>query len=593
MISPTPLDDLVDRHETGSTARSATAPLVGAGLDAAVQRWIGLLLLAVGLLSIATTGFLATQAGGPSAADVAWVALLALGTAGLALVLPWTNWPHAALLGLATTALGLLVVVDIISEYSRTSQAAATYPVYVVLILTWVGFTQPRRTALAYALCAGSALAFLVLLRPDSAIPLSALVVVVPAGAALGEAVSWVMSELRAAQRRDASGSERLGALARTLDGLPGQDHLAGAAREIAHAACELFDSPAAQVLLLDESGEIIAGSSGPAPIVAGLDARTDLARRLLRNDDVAGGTGGAEREGAVESPGADVLLRADDASATPAAPTASRPGEPPDEPPGNRPDGRTGRRLRGTLGGDASRPRTRRLRPIRTSAPAGATRARDGGLVLTLAGPRRTVGVVALAPPRQVGAGQDALARLFAGQIGTVLEQFETIRALGHAVRHDELTGTGNRRHATELLTGMRSGDGLILVDIDHFKSVNDREGHRGGDRLLRALGGYLRNYVRGSDNVARFGGDEFIVVARGVGADATAAAERLLDGWRQLGTSATVSIGVAVHSAGAAPEDTLDRADQALYQAKANGRNQVATWSSNGGRTGRTMQP
>lgn len=560
-VTATSITPVRDLSVDGVEQASATAG--GSASFGTVRRWVGLFLLAIGLLSVANAGFLATQAGGPSGVDVAWVALLTLGIAGAAIVLPWPSWPHVALLGLATASLALLVLIDVVSAYSRTSQAAATYPIYVVLILAWVGFTQPRRTALAFALCAGSALALVVLLRADSAIPLSALAVIVPAGAALGEAVSWVMAELRAAARRGVLDGERLASLARVLDRLPRQAHLGAAAQQVADAACALFESPAAHVLLLDDDGETLAATSGSPALVAALDARTDLARRLLHPPE-----DGPTDPDAFESD-SDAANQAD-----------HEPGDEPDHEAAalQRSPGRSGRH-HGTARRTAAR-RARRIR-IRTGPTAGALRVRDGGLVLTLAGPRRVVGVVALAPPRQASIGQEPLARLFASQVGTVLEQFETIRSLDHAVRHDELTGTGNRRHATELLAGLRPGDGLILVDIDHFKAVNDREGHRGGDRLLRALGEYLRTCVRDSDNVARFGGDEFIVVARGLGTDAAAAAGRLLEGWRELGTSATVSIGVAVHTNATLPEDTLDRADKALYQAKAQGRNRLVAWS------------
>jgi diguanylate cyclase (GGDEF)-like protein len=206
-------------------------------------------------------------------------------------------------------------------------------------------------------------------------------------------------------------------------------------------------------------------------------------------------------------------------------------------------------------------------------------TRAEDDRFHITLKGSVGAVGTVSVvASPVAGDAYTTQLARLFASQVGTSVEQFELIRSLDHAVHHDELTGTGNRRHAATLLDRLRAGDGVILVDVDRFKDVNDIGGHRAGDALLQALGTYLSSYVRGSDDVARFGGDEFLVVVRGIGSDIAGTASRLLQGWRDLQPKATISIGVAVHKVGDRSEHTLERADTALYRAKGLGRDQLA---------------
>jgi len=141
-----------------------------------------------------------------------------------------------------------------------------------------------------------------------------------------------------------------------------------------------------------------------------------------------------------------------------------------------------------------------------------------------------------------------------------------------------DDLTGVGNRRLANVLLDSMEPGDGLILLDLDHFKSVNDTRGHAEGDRVLMQLGSFLLNAVRDADTVARYGGEEFIVLVRDAGAGLGPIAERLLAGWRDVGTGVTVSAGAAIHTKLHGPTVTLKRADELLYQAKAAGRDQIA---------------
>jgi len=200
-------------------------------------------------------------------------------------------------------------------------------------------------------------------------------------------------------------------------------------------------------------------------------------------------------------------------------------------------------------------------------------------GPTIPLVGGRQQVGRVELhgggeATDRYV----EGLSQLFAIQVGTTVAQLHTISELGRAVRRDALTGTGNRRHATELLDTLRPGDALLVVDLDRFKDVNDTWGHRAGDEVLHQLGTYLQACVRSSDDVARVGGDEFVVVARGAGSEVAATAERLLRGWREAGHRTTISIGGALHRPDGETEATFDRADAALYEAKARGRDQVA---------------
>jgi diguanylate cyclase (GGDEF)-like protein len=138
-----------------------------------------------------------------------------------------------------------------------------------------------------------------------------------------------------------------------------------------------------------------------------------------------------------------------------------------------------------------------------------------------------------------------------------------------------DDLTGLGNRRRANSMLDGLQPGDGLVLFDLDHFKAVNDEFGHAEGDRILSLLGEYLAAAVRDADTVARFGGEEFLLVVRSAGEHVGATVDRLLGGWRSVGAGVTLSAGAAVHVAGKSPSDTLKLVDTLLYRAKDAGRN------------------
>ena len=201
------------------------------------------------------------------------------------------------------------------------------------------------------------------------------------------------------------------------------------------------------------------------------------------------------------------------------------------------------------------------------------------GMLIVPLRGSRSVLGAVALSYGDEavpdaftVHAGQ-----LFGAQAGLALEQLRVKEELTTAAMEDALTGVGNRRRAAALLEGLRPGDAVVLIDLDHFKLVNDTAGHATGDRVLVLLGRYLREAARGADTIARYGGEEFLLVLRNAEEGARAATERLTQGWRDLQPLTTFSAGVAVHVAGRSPAATLGRADAALYRAKRTGRDRV----------------
>ena len=177
--------------------------------------------------------------------------------------------------------------------------------------------------------------------------------------------------------------------------------------------------------------------------------------------------------------------------------------------------------------------------------------------------------------------------------QLAEQVEVIERLRAgLAEEAVRDPLTGLHNRRHLDRALgAGLaarpRTGElALLVVDVDHFKRVNDRFGHGAGDTVLTAVAGTLAGAVREGDTAARLGGEEFVLVLPGAGREqALARAERIrrtvaaarhdLDG-ETVGV--TVSVGVAVCPAdGATAAALLEAADRALYTAKATGRDRV----------------
>ena len=159
-------------------------------------------------------------------------------------------------------------------------------------------------------------------------------------------------------------------------------------------------------------------------------------------------------------------------------------------------------------------------------------------------------------------------------------------------AVR-DPLTGLHNRRHLdermrAELAYAARHETPLsvLIIDVDHFKKINDTLGHGAGDAALRALGERLNRSVRAEDVVARYGGEEFAVIARGIRAvGALQLAERIRETvarmrvpYEDTSIAFTVSIGVATMDGNrkfANVEELLKTADEALYKAKSSGRN------------------
>jgi diguanylate cyclase (GGDEF)-like protein len=166
----------------------------------------------------------------------------------------------------------------------------------------------------------------------------------------------------------------------------------------------------------------------------------------------------------------------------------------------------------------------------------------------------------------------------------------------LVHRTSHDSLTRLPNRQHFLERLAEARGAAGtgnlnvgVVFVDLDNFKHVNDSLGHEAGNELLVAVAGRLRGAVRPADLVARFGGDEFLVLAEQLAdaRDATQLAWRLAQSLRApfsiAGTevNVTASFGVATsRDPDEADENLVRKADAAMYTAKQRGSNRVAVF-------------
>jgi diguanylate cyclase (GGDEF)-like protein len=196
-----------------------------------------------------------------------------------------------------------------------------------------------------------------------------------------------------------------------------------------------------------------------------------------------------------------------------------------------------------------------------------------------------------ALTTGDRVQLGRDCLMRF--ALVDEEEEAFQ--RRLYEASTQDTLTKLPNRRCLIERLAGEishahRGGNdvGLLMIDIDHFKGINDKFGHVAGDQVLRAIAQAGAKAVRASDVFARYGGEEFVVVARDTGkADAAALAERLRRAIRELRVEVgsgsvvvTVSIGIAVLSECERGDDgrqLFARADSRLYAAKVAGRDRM----------------
>lgn len=485
--------------------------------NAAIGRLAGWVYLGGGLTGLAALALTSSYPGGVSRVLLVEVCITGATIGALsAWVLPWERWPRGATLVLVVFGLALLALANVvIGDWMPTF-----YGVFYMVIFGWLGLSQGRWSAALWS----PAVAVAYLLPPwlDGSPPegdalsgfmLSALVSL-PAGVLLGELIAWVSDELRQAELSDARRLKGMGALLEASTTLAYQLDEAASSDVVAKLAGELLSGDAAIVFVLPDSGRLEAAGAWPL----------ESPELVLELDGAFGHVVGPilAEQGVAElawGPSVEVNELLDGFGARSAVAMA----------------------LRGAT------------EPI--------------GLVLVLRDGRSS----------WLDAFTEDLARAFALQAGLALERAWQARSLLDASMRDELTGLGNRRSAMLLLSQAAPGDIIGMLDLDHFKEVNDTLGHAVGDDLLRDLGEYLDEAIRGSDHVARYGGEEFVILLRGAGGRAKSTFERLLEGWRVRLPEATFSVGYAVHQQGRTSSATLKMADRALYQAKEAGRDRA----------------
>jgi diguanylate cyclase (GGDEF)-like protein/PAS domain S-box-containing protein len=235
----------------------------------------------------------------------------------------------------------------------------------------------------------------------------------------------------------------------------------------------------------------------------------------------------------------------------------------------------------------------------IRTTLPiagalvrlaSGSVLASDGAV--TASARRLRIGAndqLLIEPERELTDEETSIVRAVTHTLATALARLRGEERMRHDAVHDPLTGLANRtllrdrlQHACSRSVRERGDPAVLFLDLDGFKEVNDVHGHSTGDAVLVEIAARLRTAVRPADTVARFGGDEFVVICEEVDdAAAVVLAERLLDAIAQplviagIELRMTASIGIAVGHGDA--ESLLADADAAVYRAKAVGGGQL----------------
>jgi diguanylate cyclase (GGDEF)-like protein len=184
---------------------------------------------------------------------------------------------------------------------------------------------------------------------------------------------------------------------------------------------------------------------------------------------------------------------------------------------------------------------------------------------------------------------GEDAALSAYAAHAAIALSNARLVERLERQAAEDPLTGLANQRAfhrncAAEVSRAQRTGGAvsIVMLDLDHFKAINDEHGHPYGDQVLVKVAAALRTSIRAHDTAARLGGEEFAILLPDAAAhDAHEVAERARDAIAQIdvaGGALTCSAGVATTSGGeTSPIDLLELADKALYSAKHLGRNRT----------------
>jgi len=202
--------------------------------------------------------------------------------------------------------------------------------------------------------------------------------------------------------------------------------------------------------------------------------------------------------------------------------------------------------------------------RPQNDEADGTAATGKDGAIVCELRSPIRHRDYFTV-----------RTLELLAVEGGRVLERLQHAETLRERSRTDPLTGLGNRLVLDDALLASRPGDTVMLLDLDHFKLVNDRFGHGVGDEVLVQFADVLRRTMRTGQVLTRYGGEEFALVIAGLPADGLMRhLSTVRREWAATSPLTTYSCGVAVQVDGENGARALARADRAMYRAKAQGR-------------------
>lgn len=388
-----------------------------------------------------------------------------------------------------------------------------TYQIYFVVLFVWVGVGHPRWTSLKMAPLASAAYLLPGLWGSLPPAAYEAALVVMPTCLLVGESLAWVSNKLRRAEAMDMRRMLDMHSLLQATVQMAHQTDPRHTADLTAELAVRLLGGNSAVVLLLDASGGV-RGAGG----YAWPGTPDTLSSRWL------------------DKPARDALTT-------------------------------------GEIVHHDSRASAGHLTAAARGVPV---------VFLPLMGTVEPLGLVMITfdeadDTQEIDAFTSGLARTFATQATLAFERLQTTSRLVDASMRDPLTGIGNRREADAALRRVRPGDAVCLIDLDHFKAVNDTYGHATGDQALSSLAHFLQDRLREGDTVARYGGEEFLVIMRSVGAAAQLAMQRLSEEWQSTRPVTTFSAGVAVHDDALAQQATLALADGALYGAKQGGRNRV----------------
>ncbi|HWC28861.1 MAG TPA: sensor domain-containing diguanylate cyclase [Dehalococcoidia bacterium] len=223
-----------------------------------------------------------------------------------------------------------------------------------------------------------------------------------------------------------------------------------------------------------------------------------------------------------------------------------------------------------------------------------------ESGIIVPLIVGARVVGTLACwsRQPDAYSEDDEKVLEMMASQVATAVVAADHAETSERRAMHDPLTGLPNRRQLTEDITSQFSGlaevgqrAAIAMIDVDHFKRLNDDFGHRVGDVSLQKIASVMRNAMREGDMIYRYGGEEFVAIFKGAsGPESLAAADRLRhavettpltgDQLEPVGP-VTISIGLALFP----DHDTdvnalIEMADKAMYRAKEFGRNRVEVW-------------